>query len=75
MGLSSVRSTLYRLARFLGDVNAVKRGRVGKRLARRAAGRMTGRGLGRLGTEPDPVKIIVDSPTATNSSPSSSRNA
>ena len=74
MGLSSVRSTLYRLARFLGDVNAVKRGR-GKRLARRAAGRMTGRGLGRLGTEPDPVKIIVDSPTATNSSPSSSRNA
>lgn len=48
MGLSSVRSALYRLARFLGDVQAVKRGRVGKRLARRAAGRMTGRGLGRL---------------------------
>ncbi len=42
------RSFLYMLARLLGDVNAVKRGRVGRRIARRAAGRATGRGLGRL---------------------------
>jgi len=40
-----VRSFLYKLARLLGDVNAVKKGRVGKRVARRAAGRMTGRGM------------------------------
>lgn len=40
----SFRSFLYKLARFLGDVNAVKRGRVGRRVGRRAAGR----GLGRL---------------------------
>jgi len=38
------RSLLYKLARLLGDVNAVKRGRVGRRVGRRAAGR----GLGRL---------------------------
>jgi hypothetical protein len=38
---------LYKLAKFLGDVNAVKRGRVGKRVARRIAGRATGRQLGR----------------------------
>lgn len=42
------RGFLYWLARLLGDVNAVKKGRVGRRLARRAAGRATGRGLGRF---------------------------
>jgi hypothetical protein len=35
-------------ARFLGDYQAVKKGRIGRRLARRAAGRVTGRGLGRI---------------------------
>ncbi len=40
MGL---RSFLYRLARFLGDVEAVKKGRVGKRIIRRVIGRMIGR--------------------------------
>jgi len=44
----SFRSFLYLLARFLGDVNAVKRGRVGRRIGRRLAGKVTGRGLGRL---------------------------
>ena len=43
-----MRSFLYALARFLGDVNAVKRGRVGKRIARRVVGRGMGRLLGRL---------------------------
>ena len=42
------RSFLYLLARLLGDVNAVKRGRVGRRVGRRIAGKITGRGLGRL---------------------------
>ena len=46
--MAGLRGTLYGLARFLGDYEAVKRGRVGKRLARRADGRVTGRGLGRL---------------------------
>ena len=43
-----MRSMLYKIARIMGDVNAVKRGRVGQRVARRYAGRATGRGLGRF---------------------------
>jgi hypothetical protein len=43
-----MRSFLYALARFLGDVNAVKKGRVGRRIGRRVAGKYTGRGLGKL---------------------------
>lgn len=43
-----MRSLLYRLARILGDVNAAKKGRVGKRVGRRAAGKATGKGLGKL---------------------------
>ena len=45
MGL---RNALYTIARLMGDVNAVKKGKVGKRVARRAAGKVTGRGLGKL---------------------------
>ena len=48
MTIAKTRSVLYLLARLLGDVNAVKRGTVGKRIARRAAGKLTGRGLGKL---------------------------
>ena len=46
--MSGFRSLLYALARLMGDVNAVKKGKVGRRLARRAAGKATGRGLGKL---------------------------
>lgn len=46
--MAGTRGWLYTLARFLGDVNAVKKGRVGRRVARRLAGKATGRGLGRL---------------------------
>ena len=42
-----IRSFLYWLARLLGDVNAVRRGRVGQRIVRRAAGKATGRALRR----------------------------
>ena len=48
MSIGKSRGALYRLARILGDVNAVKRGTVGKRAARRVAGKATGRGLGKL---------------------------
>ena len=34
-----MRSVLYALARFLGDLSAVRRGRIGKRLANRYIGR------------------------------------
>ncbi len=42
------RSFLYKLARLLGDVNAVKKGQVGRRVARRTTGRGLGRLLGKL---------------------------
>ena len=48
MSINRSRGLLYWLARLLGDINAVKRGRVGRRIGRRAAGKLTGRGLGRL---------------------------
>ena len=46
--MADTRSFLYALARLLGDMNAVKKGKVGRRTARRGAGKVTGRGLGRL---------------------------
>jgi hypothetical protein len=48
MSINRTRGTLYRLARLLGDVQAVKSGRVGRRVGRRVVGRVTGRGIGRL---------------------------
>lgn len=48
MSVNKTRGMLYKLARILGDVNAVQKGRVGRRAARRVTGRMTGRGLGKL---------------------------
>lgn len=48
LSISKTRGLLYLIARLLGDVNAVKKGTVGKRLVRRAAGKATGRGLGKL---------------------------
>lgn len=48
MSINKSRGLLYKLARILGDVNAVQKGRVGRRVGRRVAGRATGRGLGKL---------------------------
>ena len=43
----NIRSLLYSIARLMGDGNAVKKGTVGKRIGRRAAGKLTGRTLGK----------------------------
>ncbi len=48
MSINKTRGFLYWLARLLGDVNAVSKGRVGRRIGRRAAGRATGRAFRRL---------------------------
>jgi|TARA_Y100000294_G_scaffold64532_1_gene61126 hypothetical protein len=48
MSLSWIRNLLYLAARLLGDVSAVKRGTVGKRIGRRLAGRVMGRFLGKF---------------------------
>lgn len=42
-----MRSFLYWLARLLGDLSAVRKGRVGRRVGRRWAGKVTGRTFGR----------------------------
>jgi len=46
--MNGFRSFLYWLGKLLGDINAINRGRVGRRIGRRIAGRATGRGLGKL---------------------------
>lgn len=46
--VSSTRGVLYKIARILGDLQAARTGRVGRRVGRRVTGRLTGRGLGRL---------------------------
>jgi len=48
MLLNETRSILYKTARILGDVQAVKRGKVGRRIGRRVAGKATGRLFMRL---------------------------
>jgi len=47
-GLASLVRLLARGSHLAGDVNAVRRGRVGRRIARRAAGKATGRAMRRL---------------------------
>jgi hypothetical protein len=48
MSISKLRGLLYRLARLLGDVNAVEKGKVPQRVERRLVGRFTARILGKL---------------------------
>lgn len=43
MSINKVRSVFYTLARLLGDANAVVKGKVGQRVARRIVGKVTGR--------------------------------
>lgn len=46
--LSSFRSTLYELGKVTGDIQAVRRGRIGPRLWNRAVGKLAGRALGKI---------------------------
>lgn len=41
LNINKIRSTLYKTAKVLGDVNAAKNGTLGKRVARRATGKAT----------------------------------
>jgi hypothetical protein len=43
-----MQSFLYLLVRLLGDVNAVRKARVDRSIARRAAGKVAGPGLRKL---------------------------
>ncbi|WP_440920065.1 hypothetical protein [Candidatus Pelagibacter sp.] len=46
--INATRSILYTIAKLLGDLNAIQKGRVGRRVGRRVAGKATGRFLGWL---------------------------
>ena len=48
MNINRIRSALYKSAKILGDVNAAKNGTLGKRIARRAAGKATNKLLRNL---------------------------
>lgn len=48
MSINKFRSFLYTLAKLLGDINAVQKGKIGQRIVRRGAGRITGSLLGKL---------------------------
>jgi hypothetical protein len=41
--MNSITSTFYLLARLLGDLNAIEKNRVPRRIGRRIAGKVTGR--------------------------------
>ena len=43
-----MRNMLYLIARLMGDANAVKKGKVTKRIGRRIVGRGAGTGMGKL---------------------------
>jgi len=46
--LMSTKSSIYKFLRLWNDVSAVKKGKVGKRIGRRVAGKTTGRLLRKL---------------------------
>jgi len=48
MSINGIRSLLYKISRFLGDVNAIQKGKIAERIARRATGRLTGNWLNRI---------------------------
>ncbi len=43
MNINKVRLFLYKTSKILGDVNAVQKGTIGKRVMRRAVGKASGK--------------------------------
>ncbi len=48
MNINKIRSFLYKTSKYLGDVNAVQKGTIGKRIMRRAAGKTSGKLMKKL---------------------------
>ena len=46
--IGKIRSALYKTAKLLGDINAVKRGSVGQRVSNRLVGKASGRISGKF---------------------------
>ena len=62
MTFNKFRSGLYKTAKAMGDVQAVRKKKVGKRIARRAAGKVTGRMLKKLFNQTEGVRGKTDAP-------------
>lgn len=62
MTFNKFRSGLYKTAKAMGDVQAVRKKKVGKRIARRAAGKVTGRMLKKLFNQTEGVRGPTDAP-------------
>lgn len=48
MNINNIRKILYTSAKFLGDINAVQKGKIAQRIVRRTAGRSTGKILQKI---------------------------
>ncbi len=48
MSINNVRARMYRAAKILGDLNAILRGKVARRVTRRIVGKFSARGLGKV---------------------------
>lgn len=45
---TSIRGLLYLVARVLGDISAIRKGRITERIANRAMGKVAGRVMGKV---------------------------
>lgn len=48
MSINKIRSLLYKVAKYLGDINAIRKGKIKQRIKRRIAGKVTGRMLRKI---------------------------
>lgn len=48
MKINGIRNILYTVAKILGDINAVQKGKIGQRILRRLAGKLAGRMMNKL---------------------------
>ena len=48
MTINKFRSFLYKLAKYLGDYNAIRKGKIKQRVKRRIFGKITGRMMGKI---------------------------
>ncbi|MEI4790280.1 hypothetical protein WAX46_08150 [Bacillus sp. FJAT-53060] len=53
--INKIKSALYKLSKILGDVNAVQKGTIGKRIMGRAAGKASGKLMKKIFLKKSPL--------------------
>jgi hypothetical protein len=48
MTINKIRNIFYTVAKILGDINAVTKGKIGQRIVRRTSGKVIGRFLNKI---------------------------